>query len=442
MSPKMPAPPKSAEQLKQEAEARAAVAARAKSKGKKAAPQPSEQVADHLDGLLADAEQIAAAPAPVDVPSDSEIDALIDQQLADERAASDHADQLEAAGLAAESYGSDDNTGKPDETNPHFDDLTYVDDGESQARPDDPHYQPSFESITPPPKKGKGKTAVKSPLFGMENPADELPAKKAKGGKKAATTPAPDALPEGHTIERDTAAPLPAVIADPVREIVDDKNFRITALGLRITGNPTFEEWADWNNKTGIIDNGMDWAAFDHMMYGEEHYGETAIQWAARRGGSAQTFYNKKSGLKRYSEAQRVFGVTLSAHIEAAKLEPMIRNMVLLEMQAGVAFDGKPMETISDLRRRMKQISDAAKPTDDGKGDDDKESDGDNETDGELEIDWETSPAGEYLYEHAGDGMLEAVIDDSGKLPESLRKLIKDKRFKGIIKVVIYLPKS
>ena len=329
-------------------------------------------------------------PAPVTTPTPvDDVEAL----------ASAHADAVEAAGLNAESYGSDDNTGKTDETNPHANELTYTDE-ESQALPDDPRIDPTFEPVAPPPAKGK-----------------------AKGKGKAKEAPAPKV-----TVERN--ANLPATLANVAVAIADNKNFTVTALGLRVDGEPTFEDWAEYGQASGVMHNGLDWADYDWTRYGEEHFGESYTQWIESTGLAGQTLYNRMAALRKYTIDERVYGVSISAHVEVAGLDRIIRAGLLKEMQ-----DGK-IKSISELRERIKALKKGL----DDKGDkeDTGNEDAGNEDDEDISnADW--TQAGEFLYEHVGDGMLEPVLS-GGKMPTELSKLVKTKGFKGTIKIAIFIP--
>lgn len=352
-----------------------------------------------------------------------------------EALASEHADALEAAGLNAESYGSDDNTGKPDETNPHVDELIYSDEG-SQALPDDPAIDANYTPVAPPPTP-KGKKAkivvgdgknVLPPSASTTTPPP--PASKGKTKGKATKTQAADTPKGTVTVERTN---LPVAVGNVAKALADDKFFTVTALGLRVDGNPTFEQWATYGQASGVMRNGLDWADYDWARYGEEHFAESYAQWIESTGLSEQTLYNRMSALRKYSVEQRVYGVSITAHVEVASLDPIVRAGLLKEMQ-----DGK-IRNISELRERIKAIK---KGLDDQKkesadaGNKQDDEDGDDE-DAETK-DW--SMAGEFLYEHVGDGMLEPVLD-GGKMPPELVKLIKSKAVKGVIKIAIYIAK-
>ena len=314
--------------------------------------------------------------------------------------------------------------------------LTYTNE-ESQALPDDPHIDPTFEPVAaPPPAKGKkgkitvGDGKVQLPPSATTNvPPPEPPKGKAKGKGKAKETPDQPKV----TVER-VSTNLPATLTNVATAIANNQNFTVTALGLRVEGAPSLEEWASYGQASGVMHNGLDWADYDWARYGEEHFGESYAQWLDSTGLAGQTLYNRMSALRKYTIDERVYGVSISAHVEVAGLDRVIRAGLLKEMQ-----DGK-IKTISELRERIKAIKKGLDDKDkEDKGKDSTEGDGEGDEGEDEAADSEWSQVGEFLYEHVGDGMLEPILE-KGKLPAELAKLLKTKAMKGTIKIAIFIP--
>lgn len=360
--------------------------------------------------------------------------------------------------------------------------LTYTPD-DSQVPPDDPRIEPTFEPVAPPPTKGKKSKALKdngsatstikqwADMTQAERDAElekahnagveslkkvkQATAEKAKVKKNANHTPAepPPPATKGKkskanapidataktTVERDDSpnSSLPAVITNVGQALFDSKLFGITALGLRIEGDPTFEQWSEYGTTMDIARRGLDWSGYDWARYGEDHYGESYVQWADKTGLADQTLYNRMNALKRYTVAQRVYGVSISAHVEAASLDPVIRNTVLVEMQQG------KLKNITELRTRIQQIKagvDAAAGAGDDKGS--TKGEGDDAGDDEEKVDTRTwSEVGSFEFIHVGDAIFEPMTDDAGELPAALKALLKTNALKGSVRLTIMVSK-
>jgi len=412
-------------------------------------------------------------PAPVQNP-DEMIEAMIDQQITDNAATEarieadeqDYAEVTEAAALA--------------ETPAPVAELTYTPD-DSQVPPDDPRIEPTFEPVAPPPdpvKKGKKSKALadngsatgtikawadmtqaerdaeleKAHNAGVESlkHVKQAQAEKkaaAKAAKNANHVPAePPPVKKGKA-SKATAAPatvervgssnnLPDVISNVGKALFDSRQFGITALGLRIEGDPTFEDWSSFGATMDIARRGLDWSGYDWARYGEEHYGESYVQWAEKTGLSDQTLYNRMNTLKRYTIDQRVYGVSISAHVEAASLDPVLRNGLLLEMQAG------KIKNITELRARIQEIKkgvDEAAGAGDDKG---SKGEGDDAGDDEEKVDTRTwVEAGTFEFIHVGDAIFEPMTDDAGELPAALKALLKSRTLNGSVRLTIMVAK-
>jgi len=407
-------------------------------------------------------------PVPV-----QDVDEMIAQQIADNAATEarieadeqDHAEVTEAAALA--------------ETTAPVAELTYTPD-ESQVPPDDPHIEPTFEPVAPPPepvKKGKkskvmdngsatGTIKQWADMTQAERDAELEKAhnagveslkhvKQAQAEKKAAAkatknanhvpaepTPAPVKKGKGSktpaaptTVER-VGSNLPDTIANVGKALFDSRQFGITALGLRIEGDPTFDEWSSFGTTMDIARRGLDWSGYDWARYGEDHYGESYIQWAEKTGLADQTLYNRMNALKRYTIDQRVYGVSISAHVEAASLDPVIRNMVLQEMATG------KIKNITELRARIQDIKRGVDEAAGDKGDDKGSGEGNDTGDDEEKVDTRTwVEAGSFEFIHVGDAIFEPMTDDTGELPAALKALLKSKTLNGSVRLTIMVAK-
>lgn len=312
--------------------------------------------------------------------------------------------------------------------------TTYVTDEYSQALPDDPHNEPAFEPVAPPPAKKARQIKVNK---SAATPAADATAAKGKKGKQA--TPAEpkakkSAKAKGDvktgTVERNSSMVAPN-LANAAVDVANNPFFTVTALGMRFEGKPTFEEWAKGGDAIGILRNGLDWSGYDWAIYGETHFGESYTQWIGKTGLAEQTLYNRMPALKKYTVDQRVYGVSITAHVEIAGLEPVMRAEGLRKMQSG------ELKNITELRDWMKLVKAGIDGALDGGKKDDADADsGDGEKEEETE-DKNWTKQGSFLFAHVGDGMFEPVLDDKQKLPEALRALIKGRKLGGVVRLTI-----
>lgn len=128
------------------------------------------------------------------------------------------------------------------------------------------------------------------------------------------------------------------------------KVFRITEVGLKVTGEPTREQWIAQGEIQNAAGRGLTWANVDWMIGGEERFGQDFYQYADIIGLQPQSITNLVSSLSKYAPNERVPGVSITAHQEVAYLDKTIRQDLLLRMQRG------ELKNIADLREARQAI--------------------------------------------------------------------------------------
>ena len=157
--------------------------------------------------------------------------------------------------------------------------------------------------------------------------------------KKAEKPAAPEFHPHGLVVQDVTSALVEA-----------SQIFRITEVGLRITGEPTRDQWVAQGERQNAAGRGLTWANVDWMIGGEERFGQDFYQYADIIGLQPQSITNLVSSLSKYTFEERVPGVSITAHQEVAYLDKTIRQELLLRMQRG------EIKNIGELREARQQI--------------------------------------------------------------------------------------
>src|SRR5262245_38089988 len=92
----------------------------------------------------------------------------------------------------------------------------------------------------------------------------------------------------------------------------------VTAIGLRITGNLSYQQWHDMMEKLQGLYHSISWVLGDGFVWGEERFGERFSQAIANY--SQQTLYNAHSVAKRVPGYRRTVNLSFSHHAEVAHL--------------------------------------------------------------------------------------------------------------------------
>lgn len=178
----------------------------------------------------------------------------------------------------------------------------------------------------------KGKSAKKTPV-GDEKKADESVVANRKPAAKI-------------TVERigKPVKQAPAVLQPHGLAVIDVNNtlaeasqmYRITSVGLIVTGEPTLEDHKLQGQRLMEFNAGMTWAVVDWVLDGEQRFGEDFYQIADALGMQVQSVNNLTSSLSKYTYAERVPGVSPSIHQEVAYVQDKVkRQQILLDYRSG-----------------------------------------------------------------------------------------------------------
>lgn len=68
------------------------------------------------------------------------------------------------------------------------------------------------------------------------------------------------------------------IVNDKTGAIAVNGHFTITSVGLRISGNPNFDDWCEFTEKLQILEGATQWSIGDSLNYGESRWGEKYAQ--------------------------------------------------------------------------------------------------------------------------------------------------------------------
>jgi len=114
-------------------------------------------------------------------------------------------------------------------------------------------------------------------------------------------------------------APMKEIVkAD--RNIVIGQKFELGQTGLIITGNPTYEDWANCGGMLAQIEGSVHWWIGDWVNYGEMAYGEKYSQALEDTEFSEKTLWNDAWVCSRFEISRRREKLPYSYHIDVAAL--------------------------------------------------------------------------------------------------------------------------
>ena len=134
-----------------------------------------------------------------------------------------------------------------------------------------------------------------------------------------------------------------------------DTYFRVTPVGLEVTGDPPLSAWADALLDMRSRERGMQWAIGDPMLFGKERYGEEYSQVLDAADYEDQTLLSCQWVASRFGIFRRRKSLSFSHHLEVASLPPEQADALLDEAE-------RSGWSKRDLRERVRELKAAAPP--------------------------------------------------------------------------------
>ncbi len=121
-----------------------------------------------------------------------------------------------------------------------------------------------------------------------------------------------------------TDIPEPAQEAEDALIPVNHGVFQFTSQGLIVTGDPTFEDWAQAMNTVAVMERGIAFLVGDLIRYGEERFGELAAQIIDARHWRPETVRAYVWLSEKVPMDNRMIdrGLSVKHHLAVAKLPP------------------------------------------------------------------------------------------------------------------------
>ncbi len=122
----------------------------------------------------------------------------------------------------------------------------------------------------------------------------------------------------------DLAAPDVGLVS-----LVDAPSFTVTPTGLRIVGEPTFDEWHRVGDALCRVGGSLSWCVGDWIAHGEAAFGELASQAYALTGLSYGSLANALSICKRFPVSRRRETLSFGHHAAVAALSDVKADAAL-----------------------------------------------------------------------------------------------------------------
>jgi hypothetical protein len=133
--------------------------------------------------------------------------------------------------------------------------------------------------------------------------------------------------------------------------------FRLMPTACLADGEPSYEAWALMLSQCEHAHRCLGWWLGDLLNYGEEAYGERYVQAVQATGLAVQTLMNYKAVAKAIPPAERVDGLSFSAHREVAFVDKEIRMRLLKSAKKQIEQGQAPSET--EIRYEIRQLKGA-----------------------------------------------------------------------------------
>lgn len=140
-----------------------------------------------------------------------------------------------------------------------------------------------------------------------------------------------------------TLAPREVALALP--------GFTLSATGLTVDGNPSFEEWAEAFETVRRVSSGVRWWVGDLLVAGEERFGEQYAQVLDAADYEQQTMANLKSVAARVDRSRRREALSFEHHDAVASL-PADEQESFLSL---AERDGLTRQQLADSVQRHKR---------------------------------------------------------------------------------------
>jgi len=115
------------------------------------------------------------------------------------------------------------------------------------------------------------------------------------------------------------------------KEVVNPEWYKITGVGLEVTGQPSWDEYQDEFIKWSLIHRASAFAIGDLLAYGERRWGETYAQVSALTTLSPEYLYNVKYVCEKVPYTRRHEGLSFSHHQAVAAVKDPDQQVAWLE---------------------------------------------------------------------------------------------------------------
>ena len=127
-----------------------------------------------------------------------------------------------------------------------------------------------------------------------------------------------------------------------------DVQAEVTETSLTLPEGLSFVEYERVGRLLGRVNRSCSWWVGDYLAYGEDEYDEAMAQAEAATGLSAGTLQNRASVCRAIPPEQRIPGLSFSAHVTVAGLEPDVRALILDSARTTGA-------TVEAIRERVRE---------------------------------------------------------------------------------------
>src|SRR5262245_49562302 len=130
------------------------------------------------------------------------------------------------------------------------------------------------------------------------------------------------------------------------------QNFQLGPTGLRVTGEPTLDDWAGIGELLRTFEHGLQWAIGDWINAGEGRFGDKAAQVLGHTAWSVRTTAIYRWAASRVPPENRRVDLTFSHHLVVADMSPQEQRAWLEKAAASGEATGETW-SVQRLKREM-----------------------------------------------------------------------------------------